>query len=488
MERTNVLVIQADQFRWDCFGAAGNHHVRTPNLDRLTADAVRYPNAFCTYPVCTPSRYSLLSGLYVHQHGGRTNRSTLAPHIDTFPRALRRAGYHTAAVGKMHFTPTYLDVGYDHMELAEQNGPGRYDDDYHRDLHAAGYTPVTDLLDQELEFRREAPPGYWNSFGARTSELPESLHSTTWIADRALRTLSTWATEAHLLHVSFIKPHHPFDPPAPWDQLYDPEALPPLPGWAEHVSAADSGHQDGYFPYNTLTRRALQKVMAHYYATITQLDHQVGRLLDELRTRGLYDDTLIIFTADHGEYLGFHHLLLKSGPMYDPVVKVPLLVKFPRSVRGGETNNNLVSMVDLMPTILGACECEAATSLPGHDLADVSHKRTHVLAESRTVHPTYMVRTETHKLLQGTNPAETAIFDLVRDPHETTNRIADPALRTPLQQLQEYLFRWLAFDTRPNYLDEAAPQIDAPNLPPNDPTRRTSLRAFFASQMKHIGW
>ena len=130
----NVLIIQADQFRADCFGAAGHPDVRTPHLDRLAGDGVRYRNAYCTFPVCTPSRYSLLSGLHVRQHAGWTNRCTLAPGIDTFPRALRRAGYRTAAVGKMHFTPTYLDVGYDRLELAEQDGPGRYDDDYHREL------------------------------------------------------------------------------------------------------------------------------------------------------------------------------------------------------------------------------------------------------------------------------------------------------------------------------------------------------------------
>ncbi len=220
----NVLIIQADQFRADCFGAAGHPDVRTPHLDRLAGDGVSYRNAYCTFPVCTPSRYSLLSGLHVRQHAGWTNRCTLAPGLDTFPRALRRAGYRTAAVGKMHFTPTYLDVGYDRLELAEQDGPGRYDDDYHRELAAAGLTPVTDLVDQEREFRDHAPRSYWETYGSGRSDLPEEWHSTTWIGERARRAVAGWSDDgSELLHVSFVKPHHPFDPPAGWDTMYDPE-------------------------------------------------------------------------------------------------------------------------------------------------------------------------------------------------------------------------------------------------------------------------
>src|SRR5919199_705405 len=152
----NVLVIQTDQFRWDCLGCAGNPDVRTPNLDAIATGGMQYTNSFCSFPVCTPSRYSLLSGLYVHQHGGWTNRCTLAPGIATFPKLLRAAGYHTTAVGKMHFTPTYLDVGFDEMELAEQDGDGRLDDDYHRDLMACGLADLDDVIDQRREFRQRA--------------------------------------------------------------------------------------------------------------------------------------------------------------------------------------------------------------------------------------------------------------------------------------------------------------------------------------------
>ncbi|GAB3753994.1 sulfatase-like hydrolase/transferase [Microlunatus parietis] len=454
----NVLIIQADQFRADCLGAAGHPDVRTPALDRLAADGVRFRNAYSTFPVCTPSRYSLLSGLQVRQHGGWTNRCTLAPGIDTFPRALRRAGYRTAAVGKMHFTPTYLDVGYDKLELAEQDGPGRYDDDYHRELAAAGLAPVTDLVDQEWEFRDQAPGSYWETYGSGTSDLPEAWHSTTWIGERARRAVAGWSAKTgELLHVSFVKPHHPFDPPAGWAEAYDPDALTLLPGWTAGIPAADERYRQRYFDYGPLTEPILRRVMAHYYATITQLDHQVGLLLDELRRRGRYDDTLIIFTADHGEYLGFHHLLLKDGPMYDPVIKVPLVIKFPGSRRSGEVNDRLVSMIDVAPTVLTACRAEPENPWPGRDLADPAAGHRYVFAEDRRQERAIMIRSERYKLLWS-DAAGKSLFDLVADPYEFTDLAADPAHAEALAELREARARWALHEaTPPTYLDPAAP-------------------------------
>ena len=235
----NILLIHADQHRFDCLGAYGNPDVRTPNIDALAADGVRYENSFCPFPVCTPSRYSLLSSQYVHQHLGWTNRCTLAPGIPTFPRVLRDAGYRTKAVGKMHFTPTYLDVGFQEMVLAEQDGPGRFDDDYHRWLRDEGLVDGLDLIDQRREYREKAPDIYWDTLGALRSDLDEAHHSTTWIAERAMETLAGWGDGGNLLMVGFIKPHHPFDPPAPWDDMYDPELLTLLPGWLETPLARD---------------------------------------------------------------------------------------------------------------------------------------------------------------------------------------------------------------------------------------------------------
>jgi hypothetical protein len=142
----------------------------------LAGDGVVFENHFCPYPVCTPSRYSLLTGLYARQNLGLNNRCTLPAGVPTLPRLLKSRGYQTAAVGKMHFTPAYLDVGFDRMALAEQDGEGRFYDDYHRDLMAHGLIDDVDLIDQRREFRAHASPEYFGSFGTRESDLPEDMH------------------------------------------------------------------------------------------------------------------------------------------------------------------------------------------------------------------------------------------------------------------------------------------------------------------------
>lgn len=165
----NILLIHADQHRMDCIGAYGNPDVQTPNLDQLAKDGVLYHNAYCTLPVCTPSRYSLLTGQHVQEHQGWTNRSTLNPDIETLPDLLKKAGYRTKAIGKMHFTPTYLDVGFEELTLAEQDGGGRWDDDYHRDLMDNSLVDAIDLEDQ----RQEYPKGY--HAGSKRSDLTSNI-------------------------------------------------------------------------------------------------------------------------------------------------------------------------------------------------------------------------------------------------------------------------------------------------------------------------
>jgi len=482
----NILLIHTDEHRWDCLGFYGNPQIHTPHLDRLAADAVRFDNSFCPYPVCTPSRYSLLAGLYAHQHGGWTNHSTLAPGIPTFPRLLRQAGYRTKAVGKMHFTPTYLDVGFEEMELAEQDGDGRLDDDYHRALMAHGLIDALDLIDQRAEFRRRAPARYWETFGAQPSDLPEEWHSTTWIADRAMETLEGWTDSGNLLMVGFIKPHHPFDPPEPWARMYDPEKIDPLPGWLDAEPDCDRAYHAGYFPNHELTEPAIRRITAHYYATISQIDHHVGRMIDLLKRKGLYDDTMILFTSDHGDYMGFHHMILKGGHMYEPLMRVPLLIKFPGNQGAGTARDALVSNIDLSPTILRQAHIEPPECMKGLDLADPTADRPMIFAEDRRGQ-VYMARSRTHKLILSHDPDQCLFFDLERDPLELTNRFHDPTYQPLVREHLDALARWLMFDAvPPTYLDEQAPCIDRPNVPdPHDDHRQRMLAYFERKIVSH---
>jgi len=476
----NVLIIHTDEHRFDCLGAYGNREIRTPAIDALAADGVRFTNSFCPYPVCTPSRYSFLSGLWVHQHQGWGNLATLRPGTETFPAILKEAGYRTKAVGKMHFTPTYLDVGFEELELAEQDGPGRFDDDYHRYLKSLDLIDAIDLEDQRAEYRAKATQEYWQTFGARRSDLPEEHHSTTWIAERALSSLRRWTPSGNLLMVGFVKPHHPFDPPAPWDSKYDPAEVSLLPGWIDEPLPRDMEAHAGYFPHADLTPKALKRVTAFYYATISQIDFHVGRMVNMLREKGFYDNTLIVFTSDHGDYMGFHHLLLKGNLMYDPVVKVPLIIKYPRSASRGASNPALVSTVDVAPTILRQAGLEAGANMRGLNLA-APEQRSILFSESANQ---LMARTKTYKLIMRKPAEKSLFFDLAADPLELNNMYGNPKYRRETDQLSQAIASWRPPDiSAKSYLDEDARVIRQPNVPLRNDNHREEMIAYFRKRM-----
>ena len=491
-KKPNILLIHADQHRIDCMGACGNPDVRTPRLDALARDGMRFGNSFCPYPICTPSRYSLLSGLYVHEHRGWTNQATLAPDIATFPRLLRAAGYRTKAVGKMHFTPTYLDVGFDEMVLAEQDGPGRWDDDYHRDLMRQGLADINDLEDQRSEYRSRARQEYWDTFGAMPSNLPEPWHTTPWVGDHCVQELEHWTGEGNLLMAGFVKPHHPFDPPASWYDAYDPDKLTVLPGWTPECFEHDLAMHRGFIPHEQLTEPVLRRVMACYYATIEQIDAQVGRMLDTLKRRGLYENTLIIYTSDHGEYLGFHHLMFKGNHLYDPLVKVPLIIKYPADsslvdadMRRG-VSVALVNNVDLAPTILGQAGIAPAAAMHGHNLALAPTGREIVFCELLRGN-LVMARTDAHKLVLAQGQGQALFFDLETDPLEMNNRADDPACREKITELTRAIEAWRPFDPAPTaWLDEDAPVIAQPNVPPRDNSHREPIIAWYRDAWERL--
>ncbi len=477
----NVSVIVSDQHRWDCLQGSANAEVATPNLHALARDGTTYDNAFCAFPVCTPSRYSLLSSLYAHQHTAGDNGATLPSGTVTFPDRLRRLGYTTAAVGKMHFRPTYLDVGFDTMVLAEQHGPGRYADDYHRYLRDRGLYDRVDLWDQVPEYRARAPREYWESFGALPSDLSEKDYSSTWIADRAIEQIDGWNGAANLLMVSFIKPHHPFDPPKPWDARYDPNSTSVLPGWTESVPELDARRGGGYFPNARLTDRAMRRITAFYYATISHMDHQIGRIVDALRRRGYYDDAMVVYCSDHGELMGFHHMILKHNYMYEPLVRVPLIVKRPGEVAVERHSDNLVSLIDLAPTIVAQAGGSVPTAFTGRAL-DSPNPRRYVFAES---YDEKMIRTSRYKLLYMREVDQRQLFDLQKDPMELNNLYEEAAgVRRDLEQL---LFDEVLFGAGSHvHRDSSAPTSPTSNAVVESDATHASQESYFRRRMAQL--
>ena len=421
MQKTNVVIIHTDQHRQECLGVYGNKDVRTPHIDSIASDGIVYTNHFCCYPVCTPSRYSLLTGMYASAHRGLDNNCTLPQGLSTFAKELRNAGYRTAAVGKMHFTPTYLDAGFDFLTLAEQDGIGRFDDDYHKYLRERGLLDEIDLYDQRQEYRKNAPAEYFDSFGAKRSDLDCEHHSTTYITNAALEQIEQFDDDQkNLLMVGYIKPHHPMDPPEPYSSMYDPGSLTLLDGYTEQIPDIDLEKGWHYFDFTKLDENKLRFVMSQYYGNITHIDDGVGLIIDKLKEKGIYDDSLIIFTADHGEYLGFRHLLLKSNYMYDPLVKIPLIIKYPVSWQKTGEDDSLSSNIDIAKTILSVCKVKCPHSMQAFDLSRAERRET-VICEFPIWKHAHMVRTQEYKLLISSDEKKYRLFDLVNDRLETTD-------------------------------------------------------------------
>jgi len=440
MSRSNVILIVADQHRWDCTGYGGNLDLRTPNLDALASHGVSFTQAVCQYPVCVPSRATLLTGQYVCHHGVRSNCEGLPESAVTLPRLLRDAGYDTACVGKMHFVPTHGDCGFEVMRLAEQDGEGRYEDDYHRWLKEQGVVDQVDEWDQVD--RENAPQEYWDTFGALPSNLSEAQYSTTWIGNAAVRFVQT-ANEPFFLMVGFIKPHHPFDPPEPWNRLYDPDTLRLPPDWRLPVPEEDARH-GGFFDPRQMTEAKFRRVLAYYYASISYVDHQIGRLLATLTSRG-FTNNLFVYCADHGDYMGQHGLIVKNDALlYDSLLRAPLLIAGMRGQRRGKGDPSLAQLTDVAPTILEAAGLDVPSCIDGVSLAPCLRRSKALLRrEAFCEGPNHarIVRTQQHKLIESEREDIRAFYDLEEDPFEFENLYGRPESSERQDELESALRR-----------------------------------------------
>lgn len=427
MSQPNIIFILSDQHRWDCTGFNGNPDVQTPNLDALAAHGLNFPQTVCQYPLCVPSRMTLMTGQHPATHGVRDNRDVLPTDWPVLPRLVQQGGYQTAAIGKMHFTPAHADYGFDRMVLAEQDGPGRNADDYHAWLRDQGLRDDVDWWDQVQ--REEAPQAYWDSFGAMVSNLREPHHSTTWIGNQAVRYIQE-ASAPFFLWIGFIKPHHPFDPPPEWANRYNPDALTLPKDWCCPVPEADARH-GGHFDWRTMTAPRFRKVLAYYYAAISQMDYQIGRILATLNSRG-HTNNLVVYSSDHGDYMGQHGLMLKGkAQLYDAVLRVPLVIAGVSGQRRGETDPALVQLTDLAPTLLDAVGLPVPPSMEGRSLLPQLRRRgtplrTTAFSERGDIR---VARSFRYKLVESETADFKALYDIQADSAEWNNLYGNPAYR-----------------------------------------------------------
>lgn len=457
----NILLICTDQQRFDAVRAYRNDEIHTPNLDRLAAQGVLFENCYVQSPVCGPSRASLMTGRYVHSHGLWANGVALPGHERLFTKDLADAGYDCGLVGKLHLAACFggrteprPDDGFRVFRWAHDPYRGSSENAYHRWLRASR----PDLYDAAVD------PESTVTFDT----MPTEAHYSRWIGNETIDFLRSGREQGRpfCFVANFFDPHHGFGAPKEYVDRYDPGALsrpvtvpgelagkPPILTDASERSYA--GHAKGYVDY---TDAELQQVKAAYYAMVTLVDAEVGRILAALDEEGLADDTLVLFTSDHGEMLGDHQLMLKGPMMYDCAVRVPLIMRWPGVLPAGSRPTELVQWIDIAPTVLEAAGLPPLRRGQGASLLPLARgesggwHRDWALSEYRNSgHPydpavhTTMLRHERWKLVVHHGSPATArdrdgeLYDLSADPDELRNLWDDPGHAPVRLALQEKL-------------------------------------------------
>ncbi|MDP6042552.1 MAG: sulfatase-like hydrolase/transferase, partial [Candidatus Latescibacteria bacterium] len=353
---SNIILFLTDQLRRDALGCYGNEICQTPHLDQLAQEGVRFDQAYTTSPVCSPARASLMTGLYPHNHGVMINTHIapawtqgLTTDVPTFSCLLKDAGYVLDYAGKWH-------VHQDH-------GP----EDFGFDRHVAtggGRGEIVPGSELTVEF-----PG--SPFVvAGTSALPKEEYKTWKVTDDGISMLKERAEgdEPFFLRIDATAPHFANVVPEPYASMYDPETIPPWPNFDESFEGKPAAHLRKHREWNLQDKdwNWWQKVVAKYYGDVSLIDTCVGRVLEAIRECGIEDNTIFIFSTDHGDATGSHKHFEKSGTMYDEVFRIPLIVKVP----GGESRDvsQFVRLMDLMPTFVEWGGANVPESIDGKSL------------------------------------------------------------------------------------------------------------------------
>ncbi len=453
MDHPNVVLIVADQWRADCLGRCGRHPVQTPHLDQLADEGLHFHQAWADAPICMAQRVTLLTGQVAARFGHPGNwGSGQGPAIDrraTLPALLRdQCGYQTRAIGKMHFEPARARHGFDHVCL--------HPNDYVNWLEGTPWAGT---------YRGHGLGG--NEVLPVVAAHPEPFTHTHWIVDQALDFCQQREPGVpFLLQLIFEAPHAPFDPPAEVLRLYDHIAIPePVCGdWTgARPSAMESDRLGGKL--DRLDPAWVREARRHYYAQCTHIDHQLGRLFGELSKRGWWQDTLVIFTADHGECLGDHGLFHKSH-FLNASARVPLIVKPPRHLPNQVlASNEAVMTADIMPTILAACGAQPTAAVDGRNLLPALAGQP--VGDSRLCGEcgAYAFATDGRlKLCWYRHGGVAQLFDLHADPDD----LHDLAAQRPddLARLQQQLAHWFTHHDRPHARDGALVTEPALNCDP----------------------
>jgi arylsulfatase A-like enzyme len=493
----NVLLITSDQQHFGALGSV-NPAIKTPALDKLASRGVRFDRAYCPNPTCTPTRASIITGLYPSAHGAYTLGTKLDERIPTLGDHLRERGYLNTLVGKAHFQPlkntadcasieSYpllrdLDFwrgfngrgtpwyGFDHVETCRN-----HTDEPHVGQHYAIWMEEKGLTNWRDYFQpwkldptghRESPlaPRDIEVGGAGFREyapwkLPHELHYTAWTGERTIAAIDRAheADRPFFIWSSYHDPHPPYAVPDPWFSMYSPDSMedfvgayvdgefdrmPPPYAWTREPGREKFAwmNEDGRGSHGCHShlhdREMLKKMCAVYFGMVSFMDHWIGRTLDRLEQLGQLENTLVVFTSDHGHFVGQHGLIAKGPFHYEDVIRVPLIASMPGTLPQGTTSDAIQSLVDLAPTFLDAAGLPKRIDMQGKSMlpswANGSSGRDHAIVENHhnaaAVHLRTVV-TDRYKLTIWRGHGWGELFDLKNDPRELRNLFDDPAAR-----------------------------------------------------------
>lgn len=459
-KRPNIIFINTDQQRADTVKGTGAGWMKTPNLDSLVNEGVSFTNAFCTAATCVSSRASFYTGLYPHNTGlyefGRYTGEM------NWVNRMAEAGYYCQSIGKTHIGEG--NHGF-HNRIGEQlnkcnpyfeTDSGLEKSLWHRELEEAGFKPPLNLHHEETDF--------YNNLGAVEWSLPEEFHPDIWVGNKAVEWIENTSVDSPFyLHIGFMGPHDLYDPVARYLELYDDAEI-PVPDFTgesdtdipEELFASKNENEilDDICSIRSslATYERVRRMRKHYYANISMIDDMIGKIFSALKKKGLWEDSIIIFTSDHGDNL-FDHGLFYKGEMYDSVLKVPLIVKTPTLTESGRTVTGLVSLLDLARFILDKSGVESGgvegiSLLPTIEKGE-KHPREYVYAEEgcsilrREPDMLAMIRSEDCKFVYFSGTQNGQLFDLRNDPEEKINLWNNKNYSSQKEEMRAKLLDWL---------------------------------------------
>ncbi|WP_068726995.1 sulfatase-like hydrolase/transferase [Paenibacillus sp. DMB5] len=476
MERkTHIWLITTDQMRADAVGIE-NATVLTPELDKLAAEGTFFTGAYCASPVCTPSRASIFTGRYPHVHGAWSIGTTLKEDEITLCDHLKKADYKTIGIGKMHFRPQMKeDFSQEYEDPIHRDRGRSFDGTYYGfDEH---HITEDNCIGEYLEWLKAQDPDTaerflkdrFRSSDAQSdiweSEIPPELHQTYWVAERSIEAILSHNTDQPLfLWSSFVDPHHPFDPPKAYTDMYANIEISAPIREADDVNLRPQhllrqglrGYWPGGGQEHSLDENNIKRLIRNYYAMITFIDEQIGRIKKAWRQKEIYDDLIILFTSDHGELLGDHGLLYKGPWFYEGLTRIPMIVCGP-GIASGQRTSAFMEHVDIVPTLLEAVGLNSTYGIQGVSqlgvlAGRVSHVRdsalTAYIAHDRGINAKCL-RTSQYKLVVFAGETYGELYDLKEDPQENINRFEDSAFREIRSFMMELLAHRMIQDQDP---------------------------------------